>query len=67
MTNRVKALEQDVTKLDESEFKLFAKWFADYQDRVWERQIGADSKAGKLNFLMEEAKAETAASTLRDL
>lgn len=67
MTNRVKALEQDVAKLDEVEFKRFAKWFADYQDRVWEKQIARDAKAGKLDFLMDEAKAEKIAGTLRDL
>lgn len=67
MTNRVKALEEDVTRLDEVEFKHFAKWFADYQDRVWEKQIGRDAEAGKLDFLIEEARAERDAGTLRDM
>jgi hypothetical protein len=64
MTNRVKALEQDVVKLDEAEFRLFSKWFADYQDRVWERQIRKDGAAGKLDFLRDEAAAERGAGTL---
>ena len=67
MMNRVKALEQDVAKLDEIEFKRFAKWFADYQDRVWEKQIARDAKAGNLDFLREEAKAEKSAGSLRDI
>ena len=67
MMNRVKALEQDVAKLDEIEFKRFAKWFADYQDRVWEKQISRDAKAGNLDFLREEAKAERNAGSLRDI
>lgn len=67
MTNRLKALEQDVEKLDEVELKRFAKWFADYQDRVWEKQIEKDAASGKLDFLREEALAEKNAETLRDL
>ena len=67
MTNRLKALEQDVEKLDEVELKRFAKWFADYQDRLWEKQIEKDATSGKLDFLRQEALAEKNAETLRDL
>lgn len=67
MTDRVKSLEQAVTKLDESEFKRFASWFASYQERLWDRQIARDAKAGKLDFLIEEAQKERQAGTLKDL
>jgi hypothetical protein len=67
MTNRVKALEQDVSKLDETELRHFAKWFSDYQDRIWQKQISRDAKAGKLDFLLEEAKSEKKAKSLRDV
>ena len=67
MTDRVKSLEQGVAQLDEGELKLFAKWFADYQDRLWEKQIAKDATSGKLDFLLEEARAEKNAGTLRDL
>jgi hypothetical protein len=67
MTERVKALEQGVAKLDEKEIKHFAKWFADYLDRSWEKQIGRDAKAGKLDFLMDEAQAESKSNSLREI
>jgi hypothetical protein len=33
----------------------------------WDREIEADSAAGKLDFLIEEAKAAKASGTLREL
>lgn len=67
MSDRVKALEQDVTKLDEGEFKRFAAWFANYQQRLWEKQIERDVKAGRLDFLLEEAREGREKGTLRDI
>lgn len=67
MIDRVKSLERAVTRLEESEFKRFASWFASYQDRHWDRQIARDAKAGKLNFLIQEARTESAGGKLKDL
>jgi hypothetical protein len=36
-------------------------------DDAWDRQIEADAKAGKLDFLWEEAKRDIAQGTLRPL
>ncbi|HRK22824.1 MAG TPA: hypothetical protein PLX06_13495 [Fimbriimonadaceae bacterium] len=65
--DRVKNLERDVAQLDDGEFKRFASWFATYQQKVWDRQIARDAKAGKLDFLIQEAIAEKKSGTLRDL
>ncbi len=67
MTDRVKTLEQDVEKLDEKELMRFAKWFANYQDRLWEKQITKDAVSGRLDFLIEEAQSERAKNSLSDL
>lgn len=67
MTDRVKALEDSVSKLDESEFRLFAKWFEAYQDRVWEKQFQRDAGSGKLDFLLDEARADQDHGALRDI
>lgn len=66
MTDRVKSLEQDVAKLDETEFRRFAKWFASYQDRIWQKQIVLDSKSGKLDFLLDEANTAKRAGKLEE-
>lgn len=67
ISNRLKALEREVESLDESEFKAFANWFSDYQDRMWERKLSVDAEAGRLDFLISEAAAEREAGTLRGL
>jgi hypothetical protein len=67
MTERVRAIEQGVAKLDEIEIKHFAKWFADYLDRSWEKQIGKDAKSGKLDFLADEARSEKNSGVLKEL
>lgn len=67
MTDRVKALEQQVANLDDREFRRFASWFAAYEEKVWDRQIEADAQAGRLDFLIAEARAEKKAETLQDL
>lgn len=67
MIDRVKSLEQQVAKLEESELKRFASWFAAYQDKLWDRQIARDGKAGKLDFLIEEARAEKNVGGLKEI
>jgi hypothetical protein len=67
VSDRVKSLEQQVTQLDESEFRRFASWFVAYQAKLWDREIARDAKAGKLDFLADEAQAERRAGTLKDL
>lgn len=67
MIDRVKSLEEQVSKLDASELDRFSSWFLAYQDKQWDRQIARDAKAGKLNFLIEEAKAESQTGSLREI
>lgn len=67
MSDRLKNLEHEVTKLSPDELREFASWFLEYDQSVWEKQIEADAKAGRLNFLVEEAKAEYKANKLKDL
>ncbi|MBL1153268.1 MAG: hypothetical protein HND43_11140 [Armatimonadetes bacterium] len=67
MIDNVKSLEQAVAKLDERELKRFATWFAEYQDKVWVKQMKRDAKEGKLDFLAEEARNEKRAGTLKEI
>lgn len=55
---RLEALQRDVEALTPKELAEFRSWFADYDGEVWDRQIEADSKAGKLDQLSAEALAE---------
>jgi len=55
---KVQALESEVQNLTSEELAEFRSWFVDYDDEVWDRQIEADSKAGKFDKLSAEALAE---------
>ncbi|HEV7488692.1 MAG TPA: hypothetical protein VGQ65_23710 [Thermoanaerobaculia bacterium] len=54
----LEALQRDVEALTSKELAEFRSWFADYDGEVWDRQIEADSKAGKFDALAAEALAE---------
>lgn len=57
-----------VKKLNEEEKGLFLEQLAtvDFDD-AWDRQIEADAKAGRLDFLWEEAKRDLAEGRTRPL
>jgi hypothetical protein len=43
-------------QLSPNEFAEFVQWFDDYQESVWDKQIEADLKAGKLDHLIQQAE-----------
>jgi hypothetical protein len=51
----VQELEQAVSQLSVEELSEFAQWFAEFHHDEWDKQIIADSKAGRLNKLIEKA------------
>ena len=53
--------------LPESDFLELRKWFSELDWKKWDRQIEADSKSGKLNFLISEAFEEKEKGRLKDL
>jgi hypothetical protein len=51
-------LEQAVSSLTRDELSEFRRWFDDYDQRAWDREIEQDIPAGRLDSLIEEALAE---------
>jgi hypothetical protein len=47
-----------VKRLPKRELARFRKWFIEYDAAIWDRQIEADSKAGKLASLIREARSD---------
>jgi hypothetical protein len=47
--------------------EYLARRFVEFDARVWDSQIEADSRAGKLDALVEEARAEYEAGKTRPL
>lgn len=64
---QLEILEQQVTELDNAAFAQFRAWFLEFDQMRWDKQIEADSNAGKLDFLINAALAEHGAGTTRDL
>jgi hypothetical protein len=44
-----------VKRLPKNDLARFRKWFAEYDAAVWDRQIEADAKEGKLETLIRQA------------
>jgi hypothetical protein len=64
---RVEKIEQFVNELAGDELAQFREWFAEYDATKWDEQISADVKAGRLDALIGEAKADIASGRTRPL
>jgi hypothetical protein len=53
--SRVEEIEMSVRNLSLDELKTFRDWFAGFDAEIWDRQIEADAKNGKLKSLAEGA------------
>jgi len=60
-------LAERIEKLSPEELKRFRAWFAEFDARVWDAQIEADSQAGKLDALVAEGLAEYESGKTRKL
>lgn len=65
--SEVELLEERIAKLAPRELAEFRAWFLEFDARVWDEQIGADAKAGKLDDLIAEALADYKAGKAREL
>ena len=60
-------LEQRIQKLSPDELAKFRAWFIEFDHLIWDKQIEADSKAGKLDGLIAEAQADYKAGKAREI
>ena len=61
----VERIERQIEHLDDQAFAHLRRWFLEYDHARWDRQIEADSAAGKLDFLADEARADHRAGKTR--
>ena len=54
----VQEIETAIQKLKPQEIHTVADWLQEYREELWDRQIEADAKAGRLDKLMDEAKQD---------
>jgi len=65
--SEVEPLEERIVKLAPRDLARFRAWFVEFDARVWDDQIEADAKAGKLDHLVAEALADYKAGKAREL
>ena len=65
--SEVEQIENRIKNLSSQELAKLRAWFAEFDAQAWDRQIEADSKAGKLNHLIEKSLAEHKAGKSRPL
>lgn len=51
-------LEQTILHLPAEQLSQFREWFLEFDSETWDRQLGADVAAGRLDLLAEEAIRE---------
>ena len=53
---KLEELEMAIASLSDEEYRQFRRWFLERDGEKWDRQIEEDSRAGKLDYLVEEAR-----------
>jgi len=65
--SEIEQLAQRIENLSPQDLAKFRAWFVEFDGRVWDAQIEADAKAGKLDSLINEALADYKAGKAREL
>jgi len=64
---KVDEIKKAIESLPEKDFVQLRHWFSEKDWEKWDRQIKADSGAGKLDFLVKEALDEKREGKLKGL
>ncbi len=64
---KVENIEQQVQALSHEELAQFRAWFLEFDLAAWDRQIGRDARAGKLDALADKALRDHAAGKTKPL
>jgi hypothetical protein len=64
---KLEKIEETISALPDEELWKLAEWFDELKAARWDKQIEDDAKAGKLDKLFAEAKADIAAGRVKPL
>jgi hypothetical protein len=64
---KLEKIEKEIASLDPKDVRKLADWIEEYKSELWDRQIEADAKAGRLDKLVENARKEIASGKVRPL
>ena len=60
-------IKQAVLSLSEAEYAKIIDWLHELAEDAWDREIEADAKAGRLDFLKAEVEQARREGTLKEL
>ena len=63
---KLETIQQAITELSPEELAKLRAHIEELEADIWDAQIERDAKAGKLDWLVEEARAEHAAGRTRE-
>ena len=65
--SKIDELKVEIERLPSEEFTELFRWLSEKDWERWDKEIEADSRAGRLDFLVREACDGKASGTLKDL
>ena len=65
--SELEELESRIRNLPPEDLAKFREWFVEFDHVLWDRQIQADAKSGKLDGLVNEARADYKAGKARKI
>jgi hypothetical protein len=65
--SKIDELKADIERLPSEEMAELFRWLSEKEWESWDREVEADSQAGRLDFLSREAHEEKAKGTLKEL
>ena len=64
---RIAKMQEEILALSETDYLQLKQWFDELKWNKWDRQIEEDSNAGRLDFLIDEAREAKETGTLKNL
>jgi hypothetical protein len=65
--SEIEQLEQRIQSLSPEELARFRAWFLEFDAKIWDQQIEADVKDGKLDKLIDKGVADFKAGKATEL
>ncbi|MBE9002240.1 MULTISPECIES: hypothetical protein [unclassified Nostoc] len=65
--NSLPEIEAAIMQLSEGEMRDLSNWLQEYLNDAWDKQIEVDAKSGKLDQLIQHAKADIEANQVKPL
>jgi hypothetical protein len=65
--SKIDELKAEIESLPSEEFAELFRWLSENEWERWDKEIEADSQAGRLDFLEREAREQKAKRSLKDL